>query len=323
MLDDILRYSEEIDKLVPRAVEESLKVKVKNIKKLTHGEVNYVYKVETDNRTVVIRVFRRKYWPNIKRVKYIEELLKDIHGVHPETLFLTSDSSIFENGFMITEYIEGKNGQEAIEQKNISFEEFHRQLFKKLKRIYEIPIVGFGHLNPEDETYDDFLSFRIGQLHDRFNDLETIPEYDEVYLTQIEDVFKKLIEPLNSRIKPVIVHGDATPANTIYTSNAEIIILDWDNASANTFMRDISLLTYWGSHVTSEGEKSIRNEILWKLLLEEFGNIGFTEKELKTLERINHIGISLDNLPYYLLDQKNQEAYELVKKRLTELVEGD
>lgn len=49
MTNDALRYSPELDKLVPKAVEESLQTKVSSIQKLTHGEVNHVYKVETES----------------------------------------------------------------------------------------------------------------------------------------------------------------------------------------------------------------------------------------------------------------------------------
>jgi Ser/Thr protein kinase RdoA (MazF antagonist) len=316
MSDDVLRYSPEIDQKVPQAVESSIHTKVLSIQKLTHGEVNHVYKVETIDGTVVIRIFRHKYWPGVVRVKHIEKLLKQVSGGHPKTLFLTDESTIFPNGFMITEFIDGKNGQEAIDQKDVSFEQFHRILFRNLKNIYSVPVSGFGHLNPEQDVCDDYLSFRIDQLNDRFSDMKNSPEFDEVYRVQIEDIFKDLITPLNARIKPVLVHGDPTPLNTIYTREDQVVILDWDNASSNSFMRDIAWLTYWGN---SEEEK---NAIRWELLLEEFSDMGFNEEELRTLERINHIGISLDLLPYYHLDQENKEAYELVKKRLTELIEG-
>lgn len=323
MSDGILRYSQELDTKVPQAIESALKTSVSSLQKLTHGEVNHVYKVETGMGPVVIRIFRRRYWPDVIRVKYIEELLKHVPNGHPKTLFLTDDSTYFPNGFMISEFVQGKNGQEAIEDGDITFEAFHRLLFLNLKKMYQIPVTGFGHLNPEEETYDDFLSFRLDQLRDRFSELKTIPEFDEVYRVQIEDIFKERITPLNSRITPVLVHGDPTPANTIYTPEGEIVIIDWDNASSNSFMRDISWLTYWGSHLSSEGAKENRNEVLWKLLLEVFSDSGFSEEELRTLERINHIGISLDLLPYYHFDQQNMEEYEIVKKRLTELVEGE
>jgi Ser/Thr protein kinase RdoA (MazF antagonist) len=322
MSDDIFRYTPEIDQKVPQAVEEAVHTKVLSIQKLTHGEVNHVYKVETENGPVIIRIFRMKYWPGVIRVKHIEELLTQVPEGYPHTLFLTDTDEFFPNGFMISEYVEGVNGHEAIEKAQISFEAFHKLHLKNLKKIYSVPVFGFGHLNPMQDTYDDFLSFRIDQLNDRFSDMKESPEFDEVYRVQIEDIFKDLIAPINQKIKPVLVHGDPTPLNTIYTPDRKIVILDWDNASSNSFMRDFAYLTYWGSHLTSIGPKENRNEILWRLLLEEFSDMGFSEEELKILERVNHIGISLDLLPYYRLTQQNMEAYELIKKRLTELVEG-
>lgn len=79
--------------------------------------------------SVVIRIFRHKYWPGVVRVKHIEELLEQVPDVHPRTLFLTDESVIFPNGFMITEFIAGKNGGDAIEENQVTFESFHRTLF--------------------------------------------------------------------------------------------------------------------------------------------------------------------------------------------------
>lgn len=320
MTDDVFRYSPQIDKDVPKAVEESLKVKVHSIQKLTHGEVNHVYKVETENGTVVIRIFRRKYWPDIRRVRSIEKLLEQVSGIHPKTLFLTDEANIFPNGFMITQFIEGKNGQDAIDTKDISPSTFHRKLFHTLKTVHSVTVQGFGHLNPEHEVYDDFLSFRLGQLDDRFTDLQSIPEFDEVYKGQIADVLKELIVPLNNRIKPVLVHGDPTSINTIYTKDEkEIVLIDWDNASANTFMRDIAWLTYW---IRIYGEKA-ESDALWASFKEVYTDTEFTDEELRILERVNHIAISLDNLPYTYFDKKDFDEYTLIKKCLSELVEGE
>ena len=68
MSDQILEYSPEIDEKIAEVVSRVLNEKVKDVKRINQGEVNYVYKVETEKQTVLVRVARYKDWPDIGKL---------------------------------------------------------------------------------------------------------------------------------------------------------------------------------------------------------------------------------------------------------------
>jgi Ser/Thr protein kinase RdoA (MazF antagonist) len=318
MEEILLPYSPLIDRAVSKAVNASLNIEVVSIEKMQHGEVNFVYKVVTTDGIVVLRIFRKKFWPTVKRIKIIEELVATLPIPHAKLLFLTDDQTYFPYGFMINEYIHGQNGQDVIDAGTLSFPEFYKKLFKELKRIHNTPVDSFGYLFPEsDATYTDARSFLVDNLHDQYQRLKGIEGFDEAFYTQILATLESLLRPLNEKISPVLVHSDPAPANTILSESGDIVLLDWDNACATSFMRDIAWPTYWAVFENSTEKR----DVIWKCFLEEYHDTGFTTEELKVLEKIYHISMSFNMLPYYYYEQENYKTFIQVKNRLISMVE--
>ena len=62
MSDNILKDTGERDSLIERTVESALNTAVVGSARMTGGEVNDTYKVETEDRAFVVKVFKRD-WP--------------------------------------------------------------------------------------------------------------------------------------------------------------------------------------------------------------------------------------------------------------------
>ena len=94
------RYRKSIDRRVKPAVEKVLGLRVLSVSKVKSGEVNHVYKVETNKRTVLVRVFRYETWPEDGKLQWTEKQFVKYHIPHAKLLFYSRNSRWFPNGFM-------------------------------------------------------------------------------------------------------------------------------------------------------------------------------------------------------------------------------
>lgn len=311
-----------MENLVKTAVEQVLKNKVFNVAKIVKGEFNKVFKVETDKGVVIVRVFRHSHWPEPGKVEWIEnQLLKhDILGAR--ILYISRESHYFDNGFMISEFIEGKNGADAILDGDISFELFHEKLAGLLFSIHQISIENYGLVNIGKGEYKTLLEFKLKQLDRYIAKLSSVTNLDNLNLSVLRTKVETKLAKFESKLRPVLVHADATPFNCIFTEDKNIVLIDWDGALSDSWICDYSWLTYSGSHLSQLGSRKERQEKIRKAFARRYPQNDLNPEEMAELEFVYHVLRAAELLPYYYFDQKNMEAFDLTKDRLSELAKA-
>lgn len=111
------RYNKKIDAAVIKAANFALGITIKRSVKMEHGEVNHVYKVITENKNYLVRVFKNKNWPEPDKLPWIEKQLAKYKIPHAKIVYFSKDKRFFPYGFMITEFVEGLNGEQAVEKR--------------------------------------------------------------------------------------------------------------------------------------------------------------------------------------------------------------
>ena len=147
MADWIFEHSPAIDIKVKNVIPEVLGVKAKSLERISQGEVNYVYKIKTENQIVLARISRYKNWPDINKLKWIFNKLEKKGIPHPKILFSDTSSKYFRFGFMITEWVDGKDGMSLIREGTLSRKMAVGKIAETLRKVHKVSIDGFGKFN--------------------------------------------------------------------------------------------------------------------------------------------------------------------------------
>ncbi len=309
MADDTLDYSIEIDKKIPEAFSKAGLQKVENFKRLTHGEQNYVYKVKTTSSYYVLRVFREKWWPEEDKPLWIEKEFIKYSIPHAKIIYQSRLSNVFPFGFMIMEFLDGENGESVIKNGKLSFEEFHKNLFLSLSKIHQIKIKKYGLIKAGEGEFETYAEFKLNDFRDKKEELLKLKDFNSSLLDGLEVKIKETLSKFEDLFSPTLVHGDATPDNSIYTEDGEVILIDWDDGRSGIWFDDYAWITYCGSHITNKGTLEARRKILLNLMDKYEGN-ALKSNDLLQLEKLLHLLKTINLLPYYYFVRKNQQYYD-------------
>ena len=308
MSDQILEYTPEIDEKIGKIVPKILNTNVKKIERITQGEVNYIYKIETENQTLLVRVARYKDWPKIDKLIWISDQLAKVEIPHAKVLFSDTSSKYFKFGFMIAEWIEGEDGMSLIKRNKLTRKMAVKKIAKILSKTHKIKVEGFGEFNRVGKaiykTWEESLfSFLEDSLYKRA--VKENKYEDHLNRKGIENM-KKIIKEINYKLDPVLSHQDPTPENAIFNDD-KIVLVDWDNAIGSTWIEDLAWITFWMG-------KEARNWFLETYKSNEPLNL------VEKVERIIHLRLAITNIPYYFYSAKNYKAGERMKRKLRSLV---
>ena len=308
MADWILESSPEIDIKVKNVIPEVLGVKVKSVERINQGEVNYVYKVKTENQTFLVRVARYKDWPDIEKLTWIFKNLAEKGIAHPKVLFSDTSSKYFKFGFMISEWVDGIDGMTLIKEGRLSRKKAVEKIAKALQKIHQIDIGGFGEFNGEGkgkyETWEESL-FSFFK-NSKYKKAVKNGVYGKDLHIKGAEAMKKIIKELNYKPKSVLTHQDPTPENAIFYKD-KITFIDWDNAKGSVWIEDLAWITFW------MGKKARR----W------FLEVYKSEEPLDLIEKVEkviHVRLAITLIPYYLYSTKNYKTAEKMKRRLRSLI---
>lgn len=315
-MSEVFKYNSEIDNKVKIAVAETLGMSVVSVSKIQEGEVNHVYKINTDKGEFIARIFSSPDWPEIKALELIDKKLTKKNILHADIIYSDKSSKYFPNGFVVDKFVGGKIGWKAIKDGNISFEDFHIRLAKVLKEVHSINFPEYGYIANGIGTSKDFFEHEINELKENLGKLKETDVLPEGISKLIEDKIRSLYNPIRKKFSPVLTHGDPSPANCIWTPNNEVVLVDWDNAMSSIWIRDLAIQTYWGSHLTYLGSLEERRTKLIDAFIRGHRDMGLTQKEVEDAEKIIHIIYSVSLLPYYYLKQQNMDAYAQARNRL-------
>lgn len=310
----VFEYTEKISKQIPRVLRDILGLKVKSISRVKDGEVNYNFRVNTDDEPVIMRVFRYEFWPREETLRLVEEKLEELGIKQSKIIHFDNSNKYFPNGFMIAEWIEGVSGKKAIKLKLTTEKEVIEKTAKILRKVHSIQFKKFGTLpfDQRSKGVDDFSDWVLN--FDGENRFERLTEKGLVSKELINDARGKLqvfLGRIDFGIKPVMVHGDATPENIIWTKE-DLVLVDWDSVKATSWSYDLAWLTYWY-------DWQVNKVLSW--FLKGYGVSNINLNEFRLLERIFHLMLALKLLPYYAFDIQDKEKLNSEIKKLERFLE--
>jgi thiamine kinase-like enzyme len=313
-----------LKKTVAEAVERVLKTKVASVVKIAKGEFNQVFKVTLETKVpVVARIFRNKNFPNIDDLLWIEKQFALHKLPHAEILHCSRDSSYFQYGLMITKFVHGTSGDDAIKNGAVTFELFHHKLAALLKKVHKIKIDNYGFLNTGKGTASSFLHFWLEKMKEVYDmKYKTIPNFDHQLYLKTVAVVTKLLDPIQNKFAPVLTHCDPGPDNCIWTEDNQIVLIDWDTAMSGIWPYDLAVLTYSGSHLSKFGSLEERQEKIRNIFLRLNTVNNLSVADFKNTERALHLIYAFSLLNYYYFGLKNIERYDLTVKGINSLLKS-
>ncbi|MDP2933201.1 MAG: aminoglycoside phosphotransferase family protein, partial [bacterium] len=178
--------------------------KVSGFQRLTHGEINWVYKVSTEKRNLLVRIHKFRDWPDPKILTRVHYLLQRHRITTPKVLHLDNTKKYFPRGWEIMEYCEGMNASDAIGRGKVSFEAFHRRLGALLAKVHQIKLPRFGSLN-DSRGFADYLEFRFQKLEKNLQKFEHANLLPQGLKREIKNKVSLLIGGLAKSFKPVLI----------------------------------------------------------------------------------------------------------------------
>ncbi len=315
-----LQYSKEIDSQVEKAVSKILNQQISSSSRIEEGEFNYVYRVKTEDKEVVARVFSHPTFPAADKMKWIDEQLRAQNVPHSALLYCSKDDAFFPYGFMISEFIEGENGMKAIKSGQISPADFFELLGTLLRKVHSAKLKHYGTIENGDGSKSNLIDFYLEEAENALNHASVKGDFGPNVYTQLKEKVNHLMRPLEKTFEPTLVHTDATPDNTILTPQGELVLVDWDGAQSSIWVADLAIITYSGAHLSYLGPLEQRQKTIREAFLKGYGPTIYTPDELNNLETALHIIRACTLLPYYAAYQNNSDAYQVTKKKLLILI---
>jgi len=307
----VCRYNKGTDRKIVLAVEDALKTKVIGCVKMQNGAVNHVFKISTAKGDVIARIFKFENWPEDGKLEWIEKSLATRKIPHARLLYFTRDKKYFPHGFMVQEFVPGIDGWDAIRSGFCTIGESYFEKGKILKRIHQIKIKKFGPIKGGKGKSSNFITYKLNRANRLLKRLIKDKAIGDV-TRKFDNKVWEILEPFNKGFKPVLIHGDATRKNTIWSKDNGLILIDWDNAWSGIWLWDFIELSWWWRHLKIWRDKEKR-KIARKGFFKGYGKIGYTTREIQTLEHGLHLIKSVERLHFFYYDNKNKPFFKIVK----------
>lgn len=312
-MPQICHYNKTLDNKIATAVSRALNASLTNCVKLKNGEVNHVYEIDTDKGKVIARVFKYDNWPEDGKLQWIEKNLAKHKIPHARMIYFTRSKKFFPHGFMISKFVPGIDGSEAIEQGRLSLSRSYLEKGKILKKIHKIKIKKFGAINAGKGVSDNFLEYKLKRANRFLKRLIKDNVLPADSPAKLNKKVRTLIEPFNKSFRPVLVHGDATRKNTIWSEDNCIVLIDWDNAWSGIAIWDYIELSWWWRHLKI-WQDPVKVKTARTSFFKGYGKSEYTTKQIAVLEHGLHLIKSVERLHFFKYDKKNPRFFKLIKK---------
>lgn len=296
-----MREAEEVcatEEAVGAAASSVLGAEVGAVSRLSFGNVNEVFRVESSGRAYVVKVFRYAGWPEAGKLRWVESQLTRRGVPHARMIHYTRDASNFPHGFSVCELVGGENCKGAIREGRLTPEAFCERAAALLKSVHAISAPRYGYLGAGEGMCEDFVGWLLAR--EVFDNLRKIDDGTSPAET-LRPLFENEVEPAlrryESRFAPVLVHGDCTPKNALLDSEGRFVFVDWDEAFAGVAAWDYAGLTYWYSY-TLKGGGPRRADEFSEAFFRGYGETGFDRGELREMERAMHATQAAGSLSY-------------------------
>lgn len=311
-------YKKSIDTKVIKAASQILDTPIISSKKINQGITNHVYKIESQKGKFLVKVFRNKHWPEDGKLEWIEKQLRKHKVPHAKMVYYSRENKYFRYGLMITEFIDGLNGWDAIKKKRHSLVESWKESGKILGKIHAIKGRKFGHIKNGAGEEKSFVIYELKKTKKKLGELVKLKVLSETMAKTLVIKASQTLKPFNMRFKPVLIHGDASRDNSIVTNSGKFILIDWDNATFSVALADYTRMTSWMSVMPRWKNETTRIKAK-QAFLQGHGNIGFTQKEIEAIEPAMHIIFFISLLKFHI-ERKEKYHSRRVLKMLKNLI---
>jgi Ser/Thr protein kinase RdoA (MazF antagonist) len=300
---------EVLEKFIREKAEEELQTKVEFIEKLENVLNNTVYKIVSNNKPYIFKIYKQRNWPEDGKLQFINsKLIENSIGCSKLIIFDRTDVR-FPTGYLIEEYLSGEPADRIVFDTKKETE-FYEKLAHLVSRIHNILLENYGYIGNGVASHISFIDF----IGDKYDEITSAIKKDELIKNiSLEAIKKSVIDRLRlcENLPPVLNHGDISTKNVVVDLMGGLTIIDWDDATANNWLADISRMTYWMKFIYNEDEYALyRNSFL----------DNYTTNEINVFyefENAFHVWIGLDYLNFH----KNKPQYENTLKYFIETVE--
>jgi Ser/Thr protein kinase RdoA (MazF antagonist) len=281
-----------------RAVEQVLGGRVGGVRRLAHGEVNEVYRVETTGGVFVAKVFQFATWPEADKLPWVERRLTEFGVPHAPTRYYARADTYFPHGLMISEHLAGVNALDALRAGRLSLNEYATKTAALLRQVHRIPVARFGYLAGGAGLYESFVEFKL--IHEVRERIEALPPdlLPAGLYERVAALAATQLAPRAARLRPVLVHDDPQPKNVIWTEAGGPVLVDWDEAVAGAWLSDYARLTYWLEHTTTDYSAQQRADFR-AAFFAGYGAVEFDADEIAAMEHVLHLIHSVDLLAFH------------------------
>ena len=316
----LVKYDRKMDSGIATAVAHVLDVRVKKAIKMSHGEVNHVYKIVTGKGTFLARIFKHKSWQENGKLQWIEKQLTEHNIDHAKILYYSKSGKFFPHGFMITEFLEGNNGNEAVKKRQISLSKAFFKTGWALKKVHRIKIKKFGKINNGKGQNVNFIENKLLAVKARIRRLETGNSIKPRLYPLIEKFVIDNLGQFSRSFVPVLNHGDANRENAIYTPKGEWVFIDWDNAYAGAWIEDYTELTYWVDWDRKPAHAKRIHELIRKNFFKGYGSHDFSDEQIQKIEKALHIIKVTNMMQYYHFAKKSPAEFKKTREKLYKML---
>jgi aminoglycoside phosphotransferase (APT) family kinase protein len=308
-LKEKIPYSETMKDTLMQAIKAEMGFTVQAIEKIPSGSMNHVFKVDTSSGIVIARVFGQKNSPDTSKLFWIDKKLAENDIDSPRILFGNRSSLYFPYGFMMSEYVEGVNGWEAIQRGGLSLEEYHKKFGALVKQIHSIPLSETGAIKLSDKKYS------FNWLDDVLDHFKKVSNFSDSDCYKIKGYIENTFAAFADRFPNVLCHCDIGLQNHLVADNKNITLIDWDLAEADSPFRDIATVTLGVKEMDHFGQRDVVTQKIRAAFLEGYGPTGLEEDEMIRIERAYHLISHIHNLPFhYDAVNGNQQDNETTKE---------
>ncbi len=211
-MKEIFPYKKSIDSKVVKAASEILGVPVISSSRLKGGVVNYVYKLKTAERTVVVKVFRNRFWPEDGKLQWIEKQFAKHKVPHAKMIYYSRNNKYFLFGLMISEYVAGLNAMEAVKKGVHTMADSYKATGNLLKRVHKIKLKKFGQINYGKGTDSNFINRELKKATGLIEKLIHHKNLKHEILNKFISAVRNGLEPFKKRLRfPSVIVAECRP----------------------------------------------------------------------------------------------------------------
>jgi Ser/Thr protein kinase RdoA (MazF antagonist) len=308
-MPDIYKYDKTIDSKVAEAVSKILKVQVFNCTKFPKGEVNHVYKIETNKGNFVARVFRYRDWPEKDKLPWIEKQLAKSKIPHAKILYYSRSDRFFPNGLMIQTYLEGPLGTEALKRKLLSHKALYYKMGQLAARLHKITCRQLGSPTEKKIQKVSYTQLQLRVASRMLSKLTKQGVIQKSALTKVQNTIQQTFQDLEAKLHPVLLHGDLSESNVIVDKKFQLTLIDWDNAKAGIWPAE---------YIELERRLLLRHArnraTLKQSFYQGYGKRNLSRTEQQKVEDTLLLIRQVWQMHYYFFDRKEKQNFFKIRK---------